>query len=174
MLSRTTVQHVTEAELQTERVQETFKSLDNGIDTHIVDLQPLHKQGADMLYSEDSDDPFLDDDDDGTPEAYNRDLLSGDNEETEDTSTTYDPYIGAEIILETGAEGSTRRGTVIKRARGDDGNLKGRRDINPYLSTAKYEVEMDGIRQEYTANQIAENIYSVSYTHLTLPTIYSV
>jgi hypothetical protein len=53
------------------------------------------------------------------------------------------------------------KGSVIKRAKGEDGNPIGRRHTNPILDTREYEVQFqDGSTTEYSANVIAENIYS--------------
>ena len=80
-------------------------------------------------------------------------------EQDDYTDDAYDQYVGAELMVPHGDEMVPRK--VIKRARGEDGNPIGRRNQNPILDTREYEVEMpNGTIAEYTANTIAENIYS--------------
>jgi len=161
VLSRTSVQHVTESQIGTDAVRKRFDDLDKSI------LERLNVKERDKAepFGQffDDEDIWFNQEDEGIdrPIPIDPDLAAGDNEENGDKdNTTYDPYIGAEIILDTGAEGSPRRGTVVKRARGQDGKLKGIRNNNPLISTARYEVEIDGIREEYAANQVAECIYA--------------
>ncbi|MEM7375832.1 MAG: hypothetical protein AAF587_45000, partial [Bacteroidota bacterium] len=71
----------------------------------------------------------------------------------------YDKYIGAQLLREVGDEIVTAR--VVKRARGADGQPIGRSHSHPMFDTRKYIIEYpDGAQEEYTANMIAENIYS--------------
>jgi hypothetical protein len=52
-------------------------------------------------------------------------------------------------------------GSVIKRAKGKDGNPIGRRHTNPILDTREYEVQFQNqLTTEYSPNMIAENICS--------------
>jgi hypothetical protein len=53
------------------------------------------------------------------------------------------------------------KGSVLKRARGEDGNPIGRRHTNPMLDSREYELQFqDGPTAEYSANVFAENISS--------------
>lgn len=53
------------------------------------------------------------------------------------------------------------QGTIVKRAKDNNGNPIGKRNPNIYLDTRKYEVELsDGTVEEYYANVIAENLFS--------------
>lgn len=75
-----------------------------------------------------------------------------------DTST-YDPYIGAEVLLPH--DGWQRTGKVKKRKRDDSGDLVGRAAHNPILDTREYEVEFpDGSEATYSANVLAQNMLS--------------
>jgi len=75
------------------------------------------------------------------------------------TPEGYDNMINAEIMIPKGD--GTIVGKVIKRAKGEDGNSIGLRNSNPLLDTREYEVLMpDGATVSYTANVIAENLYS--------------
>ena len=65
---------------------------------------------------------------------------------------------------------------VTKRAQTEDGVPIGHRNTNPLLDTREYECLLDdGVTERYTANQIAENIYSQcdaeGLTHLVLSEI---
>ena len=79
----------------------------------------------------------------------------------EDSPTTeeMDEYLGAEVTLPV--RGDLLPGTVVKRARSQDGGITGTRDSNPLLDTRKYQVKFsDGQVSEYSANVIAENMYA--------------
>mgnify|MGYP003321204368 FL=1 len=76
-----------------------------------------------------------------------------------DVAEDYDKLLGAELCMEIGGEKLT--GRVIKRARGADGQLKGKAHKNPLFDSREYLVEFeDGAIREYTTNLIAESIYS--------------
>ena len=157
VLSRTSVQPVTESDIQTDEIKETFAQLDRKI-LEALTINDDQTPPIDVpfgFYEEDVYDEL------DQPEPVDPNLLHPDHETVEDDeNTTYDPYIGAEVLLHHGPEGNERWGTVISRKRGQDGKRIGRRNFNPYLSTAKYEVEVEGIRQEYSANQVAEALYA--------------
>jgi len=77
----------------------------------------------------------------------------------DDVHKNLDNYIHAELVLEVGGEPVC--GRVMKRAVNADGTKKGQAHKNPMFDTCAYLVEMaDGSVNEYTANIIAENIYS--------------
>ena len=81
-------------------------------------------------------------------------------QEDEVTPEVYDQYIKAQVRLPNDDE--IRLGTVQRRARGPDGELRGKSNENPILDTRIYEVEFpDGTTKEYAANVIAENMYSM-------------
>ena len=76
------------------------------------------------------------------------------------TPEEQDNYVGAEVNLPIG--GDMRSGRVIRRARNSDGELEGTANKNPILDTRTYTVEFpDGQLGEYSANVIAENMYSM-------------
>jgi len=71
----------------------------------------------------------------------------------------YDRYITARVCVPKG--GDMSYGTVMNRKRRSDGDLMGRSNANPILDTSIYEVEFDdGSTEAYSANIIAEHIYS--------------
>jgi hypothetical protein len=71
----------------------------------------------------------------------------------------FDEYLTAEIMANRGGE--LLRGTVTGRKRDRDGLPTGRADPNPLLDTREYRVCFeDGTEDIYTANLIAECLYS--------------
>ena len=77
----------------------------------------------------------------------------------DDTHDNLDNYIHAQLMLDVGGE--QLQGRVIHRATEPDGTKKGMAHRNPLFDTRAYLVEFkDGSVAEYTANIIAENIYS--------------
>ena len=75
------------------------------------------------------------------------------------TPDTQDNYVGAEVNL---SFGRTIRSVSVKRqARDAEGELFGNRNSNTILDTRLHEVEVpDGGVAEFTANVIAENMFS--------------
>jgi len=80
-------------------------------------------------------------------------------EADEYTPEAYDEYLTAEVLLPN--MGTVTKAKVIGRKRDSDGNPVGLRNPNPILDTRQYEVEFpDGATDVFTANMIAENLYS--------------
>jgi ribosomal protein L31E len=78
----------------------------------------------------------------------------------EDEEEAIDNYLNVELIMNTGTN-DERRGRVIKRSRGLDGEPIGHAHNNPLFDTREYEVEFtDGMHEKYQANVIAENMYA--------------
>jgi hypothetical protein len=76
-----------------------------------------------------------------------------------DDVDTYDRYLNAEIMVER--DGEPVRARVVKRARADTGAPIGRAHVNPLFDTREYDcIFDDGTTKRYTANIIAENLYS--------------
>eukprot|EP00934_Nitzschia_sp_Nitz4_P008127 Nitzschia sp. Nitz4//scaffold260_size33533//228//6137//NITZ4_007876-RA/size33533-snap-gene-0.41-mRNA-1//-1//CDS//3329544674//8117//frame0 len=81
--------------------------------------------------------------------------------EDEVTPEEGDVYIAAQVLLPIGSE--EKLGTVKRRKRGLDGQLRGTANDNPILDTRTYEIEFpDGQVAEYSANVLAENMWSQS------------
>jgi hypothetical protein len=77
-----------------------------------------------------------------------------------DDLETYDKYLNAEFIVNR-ADGEAIKARVRKRIRTDTGELVGREHTNPLFDTRTYECVLDdGTIDRYTANIIAENLYS--------------
>ena len=110
-----------------------------------------------MLYKEDLEDRFNElDEGIDNPEPIDESGLAGNIEEG---TNVYDEYVGAKLIFDVRPDGTPRKGTVVKWLRGEDGRPIGWGHHNPLLDTRKYEVEVEGIPHEFTANMIAENLY---------------
>jgi hypothetical protein len=78
----------------------------------------------------------------------------------DDDEEAIDKYLNAELILDVGTN-NERRGRVVKRSRGLDGEAIGRAHTNPLFDTREYDVEFtDGMREKYQANIIAENMFA--------------
>lgn len=166
VISRSTVQHVTLDDWQhpdkRARIQGFNEAIRHRLDPKNHFIQ--HDGISDGMYIEDEeprpnmlqfDDPPDNDygDMDIPPLPDADDIVDGDEEDG------YDKYLNTEVIFETGGELKT--GTVVKRARGNDGRPIGRSHSNPMLDSRQYVVEFtDGTTENYFANVIAENIYA--------------
>ena len=72
---------------------------------------------------------------------------------------TFDKLVGAGVSIVRGGE--RMKGVVKSRALDEYGNLKGKSNPNPLLDTSEYYVEFeDGSNDHFTANIIAENVFS--------------
>jgi hypothetical protein len=107
---------------------------------------------------------FTDDGDSETPvfDAYSDDSDRPEQrmpEADEYDVDTFDKYLGAETAL---ASGDSMLGGIVKGHKRDaNGNPIGKLNSNPLLDTRLYEVEFpNGNIREYSANVIAESIYS--------------
>jgi len=81
-------------------------------------------------------------------------------QEADDSSgEIFDQYLSAELLVPH--QGEMRKGRVIARKRDAHGNPVGVANNNPLLDSRMYEIEFpEGNIEAYTANTIAENIYS--------------
>ena len=158
VFSHTTVQHVTEQDLQSGDIRKQFEQLDSSLNECLNDHNFISSDAADMLYEEDLEDQFNEVDEEiNNTEPIDESGFAGDIEEG---TKVYGEYLGAELNFDVGPVGTPRKGTVVKRLRGEDGCPIGCRHHNPPLDTRKYETEVKGIPHEFTANMIAENLYS--------------
>ena len=72
----------------------------------------------------------------------------------------YDKYVNADVLLPKDGE-YLQSARVVRRMTGDQGNPVGRYHHNPLLDTRVYEVMFgDGSKQPFSANAIAENLWS--------------
>ena len=157
VIVRKPVWPISKHELTELRVQAEIAILDKGINDKIGDqLENID----DDEFPDVPSDFFGDDelaDEQQEPEASKPDV---------DDYTQYetDEYLSAEVNMPR--DGDIATGRVARRKRNADGLPIGRRNANPMLDTREYEVEFpDGSIDTYTANLIAENLYSQIDTH---------
>ena len=152
IVARTTVQRVTDADMQSHDVQEKFRRFHDVLESKLSDKDRDTSDIPDLLYLEDTDIETA------TPFDGKHEFLCDVDDFSPDNG--YDEYIGAEMVFSL--EGIPDvRGTVVKRAKGESGNPLGKRHNNPMLDTREYSVQFaDGSYRELTANLIAENLFS--------------
>jgi hypothetical protein len=154
VISSTTVEHVTRDELLNADTRSKIERFDQRLELRLDD---------DKFVSDDIEDSEVD-----TPEVRTGiaptddeygDMIITEKLKDADEYDDLDKYIGAQLLLDAGGEKLQAR--VIKRSRGPDGEAIGRYHKNPIFDTRAYLVELaDGTVDEYTANVIAENLYS--------------
>jgi hypothetical protein len=89
-------------------------------------------------------------------------LSHSDNDvKLDDTEIESDNYIGMEIAMARGGDGTLIHAKVQRRVTDEEGIAVGTSHSNPLLDSRRYEVEFaDGHIDELTANIIAENLLS--------------
>jgi hypothetical protein len=162
VVARSTVQHVTTEDMAKPATQEAIRAFDLAVNRRLADGNFINEE-AGVFYLDD--DPP---DDDGMRYITNG-VVPADDEYGEmitpprpdvDDVDTYDQYLNAEFIIHR-ADGETQRARVRKRVRTDGGQYVGRSHTNPLFDTREYECVLDdGSIERYTANIIAENLYS--------------
>ena len=166
VISRTTVQRVTNLELQTNEVRQRCKEYDERInellkdENHIVIPEEEERALQDWdEYTEDNDPDFADE--------FNQPISDNSIAEADETFTpdTFDDkYLHKEILMmERGAsmDAEPQIGRVTKRLRDAEGRPIGTAHDNPLLDTREYGVEFrDGHSEALSANLIAQHLYS--------------
>jgi hypothetical protein len=137
------------------KLKERVKGLAAGMDSLELDeqaeLQQLDEETAAHIQYEEQD---MDEDADDSGKQPLPELKEVDD------ILDLDRYIAAKVQLpRDGVTFATAK--VVKRSRDEEGELIGKSSKNPLLDTAYYEVQFeDGAVDRYSANIIAENIYS--------------
>jgi hypothetical protein len=156
VMYRTSVRSLTPDEIQSPTEQKEREEFDIAIEK---------KFGASMDKNYFKDDPDYTEFVTPTYDCYEDDEVSSykmpyiDDIKEENDVDTYDQYVGAHVRVPIGDE--IRSGEVVRRKRDLDETVRGRANYNPMLDTRTYEIEFpDGHSDEYTANVIAENMYS--------------
>ena len=158
VISRSTVQRVTELEMSTASVKDTFAKLDAIIATRCkspergyIGDKPNPADWADLI---DTDEDFRDEFD----SVYNNNDIPEADEYTPEVLE--DTYLNMEIALPRDGEGP-EFAKVTKRLRDANGIPIGTANDNPILDTRLYEVEYaDGYKASLAANAIAENMFA--------------
>jgi hypothetical protein len=167
VISKTSVEHVTRddylkpetkklidefTESLTERLDDTNFQVDGAGEfqsMYLVDIEDLLNDNAGVRHEEDT-----------TPNADEYGDMIVEERPDDDDEEAIDKYLNAELILDVGTN-NERRGRVVKRSRGLDGEAIGRAHTNPLFDTREYDVEFtDGTREKYQANIIAENMFA--------------
>ena len=154
VLARSTVQHVTHKDTLQDNVQ-------NNIREYHLNLNERLKIDTKSNPTEDFERYVLHDvpGDNDNYDVYN-DVSDIDNVIDDRNEDSYDGYINAELNLPD-KDGTPRIGRVIKRVKGNDGKPIRPGHNNPLLDTSEYEVRLlDGSSERYSANLIAENMFS--------------
>jgi len=152
VLARTTVQRVTNDDINTASVKDKMTSFTEDIKTRLDDHNHILSTPPDGLILDDKDDDTNDE-----PEEETK--LEQDNY----TKEAYDIYLGTKLLIPCGE--AYILGCIIKQSRDQDDNPVGIQHSNPLLDTCQYKVQFrDGSVAEYTANLIAEIIYSQNDT----------
>ena len=165
VIARTTVQHVTNAELREPTFNKQVQEFDNRVSTR------LNSDGHVDLTSSDPSIRNLDVDDDWsdkngfhmptgnmpTDKDYGDMSLLQDIPEQDDIEEV-DDHVGARVQIKRAGE--EVHGTVTKRARGNNGEPVGKAHKNPIFDSREYTIEFDdGTVDVYTSNAIIENMY---------------
>ncbi len=159
VLSRTSVQHITEEEFQTAEMQGRVADYHNTLNQHIdaTSQYANEENGGDFIRDDETVPAGYEDGGDyfGLEEAPDiDDVIDSENERTE--SDTYDKYIAAEIVLPNSADQSLMA-KVRKKLKSNDHNDP--KSYNPLRDHSVYEVEFpDGTTDEVEANIIAESM----------------
>lgn len=125
---------------------------DRHSDQHVMDELGNAFPPVDNLFDEELD---IEDDVPAEPEA-------GAPEADDYTPEAFNKYLSAEVMLPVGVGGEMKTGTVMRRAKDDDGRPLGVAHANPIADTRVYKVQMqDGSTESYSANIIAESMYSM-------------
>lgn len=149
VISRTTVQHVTNLEAQTTEIKQMIEAVDKSIHTKLNDNNFISPNEENVT-------SYVEDIPGDDEQVMVQDIALDIDTYTEDS---YDELLNAELILPSG--GQMQRGRVVKRLKNDEGIPIGVRNNNPILDSREYVVELaDGTEQEFSANFIAENLYS--------------
>ena len=153
-IARSTVWSITAEELTVEAIKDTIRALNIAITEKIGDhLDEATVEAGLAGALPENGDYFDDDEEDIVEEEATR------PEQDEYTPEAFDGYLTASVMLPRGGE--VLRAQVVSRKRDANGNPIGRANPNPILDTRVYEVEFeDGAREYYSANLIAENMYS--------------
>jgi len=158
VIARSTVQAISEADINTEQVTSELKALDSAIETKLSDSSEDH-DGLDLPDYLQFVDEGLENEDIQTPHYEQVEPEAAMPEADDLDHDAYDKYISAEVILPKGD--AFLLGKVVGRKRDAEDNLIGTAHSNPIFDTRLYQVQFpEGQVEEYSANVIAQNLYS--------------
>ncbi|KAI2495086.1 Reverse transcriptase (RNA-dependent DNA polymerase) [Fragilaria crotonensis] len=163
VLSRTTVQRMTQLEMQLEENKTRMKDFSEQLTERIVggnDIVAEDENGNVILEIDDWDNPAFDSE---FVEKFGRTINDPTIKEADQDFTPDsfdDTYLNMELALPREG-GEVQFGRVVKRLRDKDGLPIGTANDNPILDSRLYEVEFqDGYKTSLAANAIAENLFA--------------
>jgi hypothetical protein len=168
IISKTSVEHVTRDDYLEADKKTEIEAFNHRLEESLDDANfTIDGEGEfDSMYLDDIDDDVnpgvcrADEEYDTTPSAEDYGDMHADERPEDDDEEAIDKYLNVELIMNMGTN-DERRGRVIKRTRGLDGEPIGRAHANPLFDTREYEIEFtDGTYDRYQANIIAENMYA--------------
>jgi hypothetical protein len=149
------VQPIADADKTSVEVIQELSALDEAIKTKLI-------TGAERIEETEIPDYLClhdEDEDASTPQFDPIEPEAAMPEADEFDVEAYDEYLAAEVILPKGE--NMVLGKVVGRKRDLDGNPIGKGHSNPIFDTRLYQVQFpNGHVEEYSANVIAQNIYS--------------
>jgi Reverse transcriptase (RNA-dependent DNA polymerase) len=161
VISRTTVQRVTNLELTTVEVRQRAKEYDEHIKELLKDNDLVVPDDDERVLQDWNDYTDLDDEDcarEFSEVISDEKIPEADEDFTPDTIG--DTYMEKEVIIPDEAD-AANIGRVTKRLRDAEGRPIGVANENPLLDTREYAVEFrDGRVESLSANMIAKNLYS--------------
>ena len=161
VVSRTSVQRITNLELQEETNKRRMTAFDDAVKEYLRDYNHVLDDGGKPEPYDWSTHPF--DDDPDFQEEFDNAVNNPEVEEADElfTPDTYDQYLQMELALPQGDSLEPRLARVTKRLKDASGIPIGMADQNPLLDTHMYEVEFaDGEKASLAANYIAENLFA--------------
>ena len=161
VVSRTSVQRITNLELQEETNKRKLTAFDDAVKGYLRDYNHIINDGSKSEPYDWSTHPF--DDDPDFQEEFDNAINIPEVKEADElfTPDTYDQYLQMELALPQGDSLEPRMARVTKRLKDSNGIPIGTADQNPLLDTRMYEVEFaDGEKASLTANYIAENLFA--------------
>jgi hypothetical protein len=166
IISKTSVEHVTRDDyLQTDKkseIDEFNRRLEESLDD--ANFVVEGEGEFDSRYLDDIDDDVnpgvTREEDKHTPSAEDYGDMHTDERLEDDDKEAVDKYLNVELVMNIGTK-DERRGCVIKRLRGFDGEPIGCAHANPLFDTREYEIKFtDGTHEKYQANIIAETMFA--------------
>ena len=124
IISRSSVQHLTQVEMMKDDIKARLEAFDNEVQGRLRDdgFECRH-EFENAFYIDDEDDGLEPEEPNDTPEIEGY------------TPEGYDEYIGAQIMVPR--ENGRIQGTIVKRARNENGDPIGRRNPNAFLDTQR-------------------------------------
>jgi hypothetical protein len=158
IVSRTSVQHVTQSDMRDDILKKRIDEIEETLEERLNDENFQSEETDVDFYLEDveiaENNPNA-----PTDEEYG-DMIQEEKKDVDKfDNNAYNWYLGAKLSINRG-DGEIW-GRVVKRARGNDGELIGRSHNNPLMDSREYWIEFpDGDEGKYAANVVAENLYS--------------